>query len=247
LLSGGQVVFLRWDAEYKSWGYLAQFWVGLPALPALVQAQRTDPLNDRIPRLTEPLSAEFTGELLERGASLGVLHGHIEIESTGFGEQGLFRGTFAPREGPAQPVELVVGGEFQIEREILGGRGRHLRIRVREVRAGGLVRSGLLIVGDVPRSFWNWFQAPPGERQLQSLHRRLGKFYELAAVFTWIAGLLNILAIWDALEGPAYGYGYEGENAESTASDRQNGATPPAAREPAAAAVSTGSDRPGSG
>jgi hypothetical protein len=33
--------------------------------------------------------------------------------------------------------------------------------------------------------------------------------FELALVFTWIAGLLNILAVWDALEGPAYGYGDE--------------------------------------
>ena len=31
----------------------------------------------------------------------------------------------------------------------------------------------------------------------------------MGAVFTLIAGLLNILAIWDAFEGPAYGFGDE--------------------------------------
>ena len=31
----------------------------------------------------------------------------------------------------------------------------------------------------------------------------------MASVFTWIAGLLNLLVIWDAVDGPAYGYGDE--------------------------------------
>jgi hypothetical protein len=28
-------------------------------------------------------------------------------------------------------------------------------------------------------------------------------------VYTWIAALLNVLVMWDAFEGPAYGYGDE--------------------------------------
>jgi hypothetical protein len=31
----------------------------------------------------------------------------------------------------------------------------------------------------------------------------------MALVFTWVAGLLNLLAIWDAADGPAYAYGDE--------------------------------------
>jgi hypothetical protein len=58
------------------------------------------------------------------------------------------------------------------------------------------------------------------------LHRKLGKFHELALTFTMIAGLLNILVILDVLEGPAYGYGDE----ESTS--RSDSAVPP--QEPAA-------------
>ncbi len=49
------------------------------------------------------------------------------------------------------------------------------------------------------------------EREDQQLHAELGKIHELALVFTWIAGLLNILAVWDAIDGPAYGYGDEPE------------------------------------
>jgi hypothetical protein len=46
---------------------------------------------------------------------------------------------------------------------------------------------------------------PPGEASDQS-HRwqyQLGFYYDLGTVFTMIAGLLNVLAIWDAWGGPA--------------------------------------------
>ena len=67
------------------------------------------------------------------------------------------------------------------------------------------------IEGTVARSTWNWFQVPVEEKALRWLHGTLGRRYELAHVFTWIAGLLNLLAVWDALDGPAYGMGDEDE------------------------------------
>jgi hypothetical protein len=36
------------------------------------------------------------------------------------------------------------------------------------------------------------------------LHPRLGKLVEIGTIYTTVAGLLNILAIYDAYEGPAY-------------------------------------------
>ena len=69
------------------------------------------------------------------------------------------------------------------------------------------------------RSFWNWYQAPLEDKALEEIHGRLGRRYPLAEVITWIAGLLNLLAIWDALEGPAYGYGAEEEAAEGEAAE----------------------------
>lgn len=63
------------------------------------------------------------------------------------------------------------------------------------------------------------------------MNRRLGgKRYEIALLFTWVAGLLNLLAIWDAYEGPAYGYGDEVDQP-----DGQPSTAPPAT--PVAAAV----------
>jgi hypothetical protein len=49
---------------------------------------------------------------------------------------------------------------------------------------------------------WYW---PPTAAELDDLHKRMGFRYELGKVFTMIAGLLNVLAIYDAWGGPAYG------------------------------------------
>jgi hypothetical protein len=101
------------------------------------------------------------------------------------------------------------GGQFDIEPKVGGYPGRGLGCGVLDSDEGGRATSTRRIVGFVPRPFLDWFEAPLNDDEIQSLNRRLGKRYELALVYTWIAGLLNILAVWDALEGPAYGYGDE--------------------------------------
>ncbi len=68
------------------------------------------------------------------------------------------------------------------------------------------------------QSRWSdWFMTPPfvygpneprgadNPDELDALHRRLPRFFELGTVYTMIAGLLNLLAIFDAWGGPAYG------------------------------------------
>jgi hypothetical protein len=66
-----------------------------------------------------------------------------------------------------------------------------------------------MIVGSIPRSLLESYGVAPDQNQLQEVTGRLGKIHELALVFTWIAGLLNVLAIWDCVQGPAYGFGDE--------------------------------------
>ena len=68
--------------------------------------------------------------------------------------------------------------------------------------------------GAIPRSLADSFEAPlqdPRENafggepsDLDRAHRELGGRFELGVVYTMIAGLLNILAVYDAFEGPAY-------------------------------------------
>jgi hypothetical protein len=48
------------------------------------------------------------------------------------------------------------------------------------------------------------FEAPPSPEELDELHRTYGVQIDVAAVYTIIAGLLNILVVFDALAGPAH-------------------------------------------
>jgi hypothetical protein len=42
------------------------------------------------------------------------------------------------------------------------------------------------------------------QEAMNALQPRLGKLVEIGSVYTWVAGLLNILAIYDAYDGPAF-------------------------------------------
>ena len=45
--------------------------------------------------------------------------------------------------------------------------------------------------------------APPADMaQLNDWHKTLNRYFELGTVYTMIAGLLNVLAIYDAWGGP---------------------------------------------
>ena len=46
--------------------------------------------------------------------------------------------------------------------------------------------------------------AEPPQNVINGLHPRLGKLVEIGTIYTTVAGLLNVLAIYDAYEGPAY-------------------------------------------
>ena len=51
--------------------------------------------------------------------------------------------------------------------------------------------------------FWG-FMAEPPQNVLNGLQPRLSKLVEIGTIYTTVAGLLSILAIYDAFEGPAY-------------------------------------------
>jgi hypothetical protein len=54
--------------------------------------------------------------------------------------------------------------------------------------------------------FWHDFERTPPERVLNELQTQGDKTWDLGWVFTVIAGVLNILVIYDATAGPALGW-----------------------------------------
>lgn len=65
-----------------------------------------------------------------------------------------------------------------------------------------LIQSTLTRYGHDP--IFLGFMAEPTQIVLNNLQARLGKLVEIGTIYTTVAGLLNVLAIYDAYEGPAY-------------------------------------------
>jgi len=49
---------------------------------------------------------------------------------------------------------------------------------------------------------WNGFMAPLSDQEAKDVHKELNRYFELGTVYTMIAGLLNILVVYDAFGGP---------------------------------------------
>jgi TM2 domain-containing membrane protein YozV len=70
----------------------------------------------------------------------------------------------------------------------------------------GLIALPALLQATFPGkvSFLGSFMAEPIQRDINELYPTLGKFVEIGTLYTTVAGLLNILAMYDAFEGPAH-------------------------------------------
>jgi len=202
------------------WGYIAQFGVGIPALPAIMQHRRyMSPQNLQVQALDEPISnVECEGILTDpHGIRAEAVQGSISMDIHG---EGGFQGT--AKDG--EKLDLRLGGfdRFNgfptIDPKVSSEPLRSMEVLV--IDDEDQITHRLRV--RVPRPFLDWFEVPPTPQALGELHR-LGKIFDLAQVFTWVAGLLNILAIWDALEGPAYGYGDEEEEVASKKKKKKGG------------------------
>lgn len=136
-LGWGRVVYASWRPEDRRLPYLCQIGVGLPALPALLQAN-------------------LVGQ--DKRAWLGGFMAPPASGAGGYDEAG------------------------------------------QSLRNGGFDQFG--------------------QPTLATLHKRLHKFFELGTVYTMIAGLLNLLAIFDAWGGPVF----PEEDGGSTSSDAEKAA-----------------------
>lgn len=195
--------------------FAGQFGMGLPSMLALLQNKRfQSEANAPGMILTQPVEMPFEGI-----ADYDTVDGRMEEKVTGhivlkpvesvYGEMRV-AGRFVGRSDAGEPVDVRLYENVELGRPIGGDDRRSLAGEIVEEQDGEQEKLGTLR-GSVPRSFWDWFVVPLTGVEENQLHGRLGKRHELAQLFTCIAGLLNLLAIWDALEGPAYGYGDEDE------------------------------------
>ena len=232
-----KVIYFRWQPKEKTIGYLSQVLTGLPTLPALVQSYRYSKVADegnRGPGSNDfPIDAAFRGFAKHEAANdtwEGPVSGRIKLSQQDgqFGPEvrGEFHGIL--ESGDRRKVEMSLSGPLELAPRLLASGNvawqfdgksrpkefssseRRLSCRIVEARNGFDSPSGQL-EGTIPRSLVDWYQVPLEDDAIQELNRRLGRRFEIALLFTWVAGLLNLLAVWDAFEGPAYGYGDEVE------------------------------------
>ena len=197
-------------SKIKLLKYTAQAAVGLPAMYGLVQRERyQSPDNQPQQTIDEAFSAPFEGYVEyrgENGLEGGYVNGTLYLEPVQgqFGSEtvtGRFEG-----ELEGQPARYELGEGVELAKPIQADERRGVYATVLVGEGDRRQQVGEL-AGHITRPFLNWFQVPMDDHEEQQLHAELGKRHEVAMVFTWVAGLLNILAIWDAVEGPAHGYG----------------------------------------
>jgi hypothetical protein len=151
-LGGGRVVYASFREGDSHYAYLCQVGVGLPALPALVQAQRMGSIPPKAPWLD------------------------------GFMAPPMLQNQIVPRYWVEEQH-----AKYPNDPELIAFRPYD-------------PHDPRLENPDSPYMRYT----PEGDRtnQLGYWHYKFGAFFDLGTVFTMIAGLLNILAIWDAWGGP---------------------------------------------
>lgn len=192
-------------------GYGAQFPVGALAWPAIIQSRRYHaPEPPDAPLTSEVEGRLFAADTVNGPQPLAEVRGTVMLEPAGGGYQGKFIGETAD----GKPIEIRIDRVLDLGRKVSANEERTLVARAAEVPAGIDAPPGRDVVldGRIPRPFLDRYQVPLGDSGEDSLTAELGGRLEIAYVFTWIAGLLNVLAIWDALDGPAYGIGNEPES-----------------------------------
>jgi hypothetical protein len=84
-------------------------------------------------------------------------------------------------------------------------RGQQRWAYVCQAGAGLVAMPALLksVGGDAARGFGPaGFMAPPRDEELSDWHRRLGRWFDIGTLYTMLAGMLNVLVVYDALRGP---------------------------------------------
>jgi len=218
-IGNGKVVYFSRERDKLTWAYLCQMWVGLPALPAFAQAQFREKDAFEPNHLDRGLAAEFEGVLIRPGNVEGTVTGTLHLDpqdaqAARWQWQVQVTGTLRTPDDKELPITGHITN-FSIDPRVAPDARRRISGSFEgqaQNHVPGLVNAQLR--GHVRRSLWDSYQAPLQDRRfidpaeptdLDRAHHELGTRFELGVVYTMIAGLLNILAIYDALQGPAYG------------------------------------------
>ena len=172
-------------------GYAAQVLVGLLALPSLLQQSRFSSDPGSVKAFDGELQSDFVGAF-RQGNVFRPVSGNITLSS---GQGGMVNCSFEGVTSDGQPVEAGFSGGIKLGQKVYGSPRREVVVSSLDgIPVDGI--EALELRGSISRSFSDWYQAPRDSAELDRLHGKLSRQFEIACVFTWIAGLLNLMAVW---------------------------------------------------
>ncbi|MEZ6044456.1 MAG: DUF6677 family protein [Planctomycetaceae bacterium] len=203
----------------RNFSFLAQAGVGSVGLVAVLQSQRYFAQNFRgenIYPIEEGIDQQVVAQLVYNNPDEGALEdvpGQLVIPPQARSADVIEGEFIASIDG--QETRFLVAHPSCNESIISAKSTWQLDCSLRE-EVNGQVNTVGRLETEIPREFLNHFCVPPDVNTIDSWYNRVGgKKYDLAVTMTMIAGLLNILAIWDCFDGPAHGYGDEEEKTDS--------------------------------
>lgn len=216
-LGDGKVVYADWQEGKRTWVYIGQFPVGLPALPALAQSKLRSNQALLPNKFESPLVGGFRGRFESDAHGIqGDIVGQIDLQPAAgdFGQRSL-KGNLVAGLLTTKTESLRFDADLEIQeldpqvapdpQRWMAGQMSAVLDNPKTGRVNGRVS------GYVLRSVFDSYGAPLLDESdirrptdLDRAHDQLGGRFELGVVFTFIAGLLNVLAIYDAFQGPAY-------------------------------------------
>ncbi|MBD3673166.1 MAG: TM2 domain-containing protein [Planctomycetaceae bacterium] len=190
------------------WGYFAQLPVGLFIIPEYIQEGRYySPDNLPVTPESGSFDEQVSGSLEyvnDEGKEFRVpVTGQLKL-SVQEGEFGREMVGSITGQSDGEEIDVRLRGDVRMDPPVGAKHYRNLRVNAIALGESEIIDG--VLTAQLDRSVFNWFLVPPDHQTLEGLHADLGKKFTLAEVFTWVAGLLNVLAIWDAYAGPAYGY-----------------------------------------
>ena len=114
----GQVVYFNWQpSENRTYAYLCQFWVGVPAVPAIVQSQFREPKDFGPNYVPHHFQAAFEGTLAKSGEADGQITGTLDLQPQQPDDpnrwSGKLTGTVTTESGPVGIEGQVMPGSLE--------------------------------------------------------------------------------------------------------------------------------------
>ncbi|MCA9066271.1 MAG: hypothetical protein KDA96_24560, partial [Planctomycetaceae bacterium] len=167
------------------YGYAAQFLVGVPSFPAILQSIRIKQDPGSVTFLEEPIQSEFIGTIVpvnefgnEDASASAPVRGTIELNPIQSGGSHEVTGVLTGTMEDGTSVTLDLSGSLSLGRKVFGSPWRDVRgLHVTDPQDPEF---GGKLCGSIERSFVDWFQAPRDDAELNRLHGEYGNTYDVA-------------------------------------------------------------------